>query len=466
MEGIRGRRKSLLLVSEGISYNIYDPFTNTNAGLVQQEVNDAVAAATRGNVAIYAIDPRGLSAFDEVIEASGTPSDVTPSQFSVVGALQDSLRTSQQSLQVLADETGGFAAVNRNDLSAAFDRIVRENSAYYVLGYYPSNDRRDGRFRKLEVRVTRPGLQVRARRGYVAPRGRAPAPKPAVTASDGGAMSPAATAALNSPIPLGGVPLTMFAAAYKGTAPNATVAIAVEMGARGFTFTEKNNIFSNRVEVVFSSIDEAGTIRGGSRHVMSLDLRPETLAVARDRGLRLVSDMALPPGRYQLRAAVAEAGGNRSGSVLYDLEVPDFQKPGLAMSGISLTSGVGASTPTVRPKDPLKDVLPGPPVTSREFDRVDTLALFVEFYENTPGAPTHMLDIATTLRAADGTVVFQDREERSSADLQGGTGGYGYSLQIPLRDIPAGSYVLRVEGRSRADGAAPALGRDLLIRVR
>jgi hypothetical protein len=466
MEGIRGRRKSLLLVSEGISYDIYDPFTNTSAGLIQQEVNDAVAAATRGNVAIYAIDPRGLSAFEEAIEAGGTPVDVTPSQFSVVGALQSSLRLSQQSLQVLADETGGFAAVNRNDLSGAFERIVRENSSYYVLGYYPSNDRRDGRFRRLEVRVKRPGLQVRARRGYVAPRGRAPAAKPAVVAADGGAMSPAATSALNSPIPLGGVPLTMFAAAYKGAAPNATVALAVEMGATSFTFTEKNNVFSNRVEVVFSSIDESGTIRGGSRHVMSLDLRPETLAVARERGLRLVSDMALPPGRYQLRAAVAEQGGNRSGSVLYDLEVPDFQKPGLTMSGISLTSGIGASTPTVRPRDPLKDVLPGPPIAAREFDRVDVMALFVEFYENAPGAPTHVIEISASLRGADGSVVFQDREERSSADLQGGSGGYGYSLQIPLRDVPPGVYVLRVEGRSRVEGAAPALGRDLLVRVR
>jgi VWFA-related protein len=466
MEGIRGRRKTILLVSEGISYDVLDVFANTSAGIVQQQASDAVAAATRGNVAIYAIDPRGLTAFEETIEVGGTPVDITPSQFSVTGALQSSLRVSQESLRVLADETGGFAAVNRNDLSEAFARIVRENSAYYVLGYYPSNDRRDGRFRRLDVRVRRPGVQVRARRGYVAPRGRAPAAKPAVTAADGGTMSPAATTALNSPIPIAGIPLTLFAAAYKGTPPNASVALALEMRVEGLGFEQRNGTFNNRIEVVFSSVDEGGTIRGGSRHVVTLELRPETLAVARQRGLRVLSEMDLPPGRYQLRAAAADQGGNRSGSVLYDIEVPDFRKPGLSMSGLSLTAASGSATPTVRPKDPLKDFLPGPPVTIREFDRADVLGLFAEFYENAPGAPTHVLEITTTVRAEDGRVLFENREERSSADLQGASGGYGYSHQIPLRDIAPGTYVIRVEGRSRADAAGPMLRRDVLVRVR
>jgi len=466
MEGIRGRRKTILLVSEGMSYDINDVFANTSANIIMQQASDAVAAATRGNVAIYAIDPRGLDAFAEAIEAPGTPSGITPSQFSITGAFQDSLRRSQQSLQVLAEETGGFAAVNRNDLSGAFARIVRENSTYYVLGYYPSNERRDGRFRRLEVRVKRPGLQVRARRGYVAPRGRAPEVRPAVVAAEGGTLSPAATNALNSPIPIGGIPLSLFAAAYKGTAPNASVVLALEMRADDFRFAERNGAFNNRVEVVFSSVDTAGTVRAGNRHVLPLELKPETLAGAPQRGLRVVSEIALPPGRYQLRAAAAEEGSNRSGSVLYDLDVPDFYKAGLSMSGVSLTSAVAIATPTVRPKDPLASVLPGPPATTREFERADRLALFAELYENMPGAPPHVVDIATTMRDAGGRIVFEQREERSSTDLQGASGGYGYGLQIPLGEIAPGTYVLRVEGRSRANNAGAAIGRDVLVRIR
>ena len=85
--------------------------------------------------------------------------------------MQNELRLSQQSLRVLAADTGGFAAVNQNDFNSAFDRIVRENSSYYLLGYYPTNDKRDGRFRKLRgEREGAPEWKVQARSGYVAPR--------------------------------------------------------------------------------------------------------------------------------------------------------------------------------------------------------------------------------------------------------------------------------------------------------
>ncbi|OFW51726.1 MAG: hypothetical protein A3G77_12665 [Acidobacteria bacterium RIFCSPLOWO2_12_FULL_68_19] len=461
MEGIRGRRKSILLVSEGISYNIYDLFNNSSAGIILQNANDAVAAATRANVAIYAIDPRGLSAFEEAIESAGVPSGVTPSQFSLTGQLQDSLRLSQQSLQVLAEQTGGFAAINRNDFGGAFERVVRENSTYYVLGYYPTNDRRDGRFRRIDVRVKRPGLQVRARRGYVAPRGRAPNTKPPASAAP---LDTATGTALNSPIPVTGIPLSLTAAAYKGTAPNASVALALEMRAGAFTFTEKGGTWLDRVQVAFSAVDAGGAIRPGNKHVLAMEMSAATATLARERGFRVVSEIALPPGRYQLRASAAEEGAVRSGSVFYDLEVPDFYKAPFTMSGIALASASTSATPTVRPNDPLRDLLPGPLAAGREFPRNDQIALFAEFYENLPNATPHTIELATTVRAEDGRVVFENREQRSSADLQGKPGGYGYTVRMPLTEFAPGTYVVRMEGRSSAANATA--GREVLIRVR
>ena len=70
---------------------------------------------------------------------------------------------------MLSDETGGFAVVNRNDFSTAYRRIVQDNSAYYVLAYYPP-DARPGRLHKIDVRVTRPGLVVRSRKAYLTPK--------------------------------------------------------------------------------------------------------------------------------------------------------------------------------------------------------------------------------------------------------------------------------------------------------
>jgi hypothetical protein len=312
------------------------------------------------------------------------------------------------------------------------------------------------------VRVTRPGVQVRSRRGYVAPRGRAPEARPADKA---GPLVAALNDAVSSPIPITGMPMTVFAAPYKGTAPNASVALAIEMRGDGFRFAEKDGTFNDRVEVTFTAVDNRGNTRGTERHGLVLTLKPDTVARLRERGFRVVSQAEVPPGRYQLRIAAAEEGGGRAGSVLYDLEVPDFYRAPFSMSGVSLTSARAVLTPTILPKNPLGDFLPAPPTTAREFERDDTLALYAEFYENASNAPPRMLDLSTTVRAEDGRVVFEDRDERSSSDLKGAAGGHGYAVQIPLAGLAPGPYVIRVEGRARGNAEAAA-GKDVSIRVR
>ena len=455
MAGVRGRRKAMLLIGEGIDYNIYEAtgVLGSTASSVLLDTQDAIAAATRGNVSIYAIDPRGLTTGDEdLITQSSTIGDADGR------ALQNELRLSQDSLRVLASSTGGFAAVNRNDLNGAFDRIVAENSSYYVFGYYSTNERRDGRFRKIEVRVKRPGLRVRSRNGYFEARGRRPNTTPT------NKVSPALAEAIGSPLPTNGVPMKVFAAAYKGTAPNAAVAYVVEVDVNQFEFLEKDGTFSETLELINSTTDSKGKVFPGERQLVNLNLKPDTLARAKSRGFRLVNQVSVPPGRYQVRIAASTRNG-RTGSVLYDLEVPDFSKEKFAMSGVALTSRAAAEAPTVKPKDPLADYLPGPLTAMREFSRDDTIALFAEFYENNPGATAHMLEFKAELRAEGGRVVRNVADQRSSSELQGNTGGYGFSARMPLEDVEPGLYVLHVEGQARI-GDLPAVSRDIQIRVR
>ena len=458
LAGVRGRRKAVLFISEGIDYDVHDVFNNRDASSITDATRDAIGAATRANVSIYSIDPRGLTTMgDEGIEVDSFPDD--PSTGISSTSMQSELRLAQDSLRVLSEETGGFAAVNRNDVDGAFERVVRDNSTYYLLGYYPTNERRDGRFRRIEVRVKRPGLQVRFRRGYQAPRGRAPETKAAET--------PAAAAmrdAMGSPLPMAGIGMSVFAAPFKGEAPAAAVAVTLEMRAGEFAYVEKEGTFTNNLEFAFTAVDSKGKMFPGERSTVNLALKPETMARVKAHGFRVVSQIDLPPGRYQLRVAAAESGG-KAGSVLYDLEVPDFHKAPLAMSGLAITAASAGQTPTARAKDPLRDFLPAPPVAAREFERRDELALFAEIYENAPGGGEHKIDITTTVRASDGRVVLQAQEERSSAELQGGRGGYGYSTRIPLADFAPGSYVLHLEAKSRT---APdhGVGRDVEFRVR
>jgi VWFA-related protein len=456
---LHGRRKAMIFVSEGIDYNVLDVFNNSSASVILDETREAIAAATRANMSIYSVDPRGLVGFgDELAEVSGLPTD--NSLGLGVQSLQEELRLSQDSLRVLSEETGGFAALNRNDFAAAFDRITRENSTYYVIAYYSSNDRRDGRYRKLQVRVKQPGLRVVARKGYVAPRGRAPGVKP----SSSNPITAAAADVMASPLPVSGLRMSVAAAPFKGTAPNATLALAIEVAGSDFTFAEKGGTYNDRLEVSFVATDANGKMFPGDRHGVDLMMKPDTYARTKAQGFRVVSQMDLPPGRYQVRVAAADSA--KSGSVLYDVEVPDFYKAPLAMSGITMTSASAAMTPTVAPKDSFAQALPAPRSTLREFARGEEIALFAEFYENAPGAPPHNFDIVTTVRAEDGRVMFEDRDQRSSADLQGNRGGYGYSTRLSTTDLAPGTYVVHVEGRSRLSSGETGVGRDVLIRIR
>lgn len=462
LAGIHGRRKALLLVSEGIDYDIYDVFNAKEATSLVRETQDAIGAATLANVSIYGIDPRGLTSLgDEAIEIAGLPDD--PNLNLGPTSLLNELRLSQDSLRVLAEETGGLTVLNTNDAIAGFQRIVEDNSAYYILGYRPTNDRRDGRYRRIEVRVSRPGLHVRARRGYVAPRGRRGPIAGVPALPDRGKASARIREVLGHPIALSGLPIRVAAAAFKGTAPSASVAIIVEVDAAGFAFVEREGRHVDSLEVALMALDHEGKVRGGDASTINLTLRPETYQRVRAAGVRSVSRLDLPAGRYQLRVAVREANADQVGSVHYDLEVPDFFSTPFGMSGIVVTSAAASRIVSARGDDGFKGILPAQPTTLREFQVGDLVHLFVEVYDHDALTP-HGVEIVSRLRRDGGTTVFEHRDERSSAELKGASGGYGYTVEIPLGGMQPGLYVLTVEARSRLRPDRPVT-RDILLRI-
>jgi VWFA-related protein len=204
LEKVHNRRKAVVYVSDGYDFNPFqesrlgftdpnspfqqnemakanrqaggdptnDPMTNqqkqseefADADLAR-ELGDLTRSANRANTTFYTIDPRGLVGGADISE------NLDPTQWN------DYLRKSQDSLRVLADETGGLAVVNQNDFDKALKRIDAETSDYYVLGYYSKNPDPTKRRRQVEVRVTRPKLQVWARKEYVLK----PVPKPTST---------------------------------------------------------------------------------------------------------------------------------------------------------------------------------------------------------------------------------------------------------------------------------------------
>ena len=123
--------------------------------------------------------------------------------------------------------------------------------------------------------------------------------------------------------------------------------------------------------------------------------------------------------------------------MIYDLDAPDFSKGDADDERHrARVRRRAAAIPTASP-DPsvneFKDVLPSPPSASREFPRQDTLAVFAEVYDNAVKTP-HRVEITATVLADDGKVVHTTSDMRKSEELQGATGGYGYTTKIPLAD--------------------------------
>jgi VWFA-related protein len=148
---------------------------------------DVIDEANRSNASFYTVDPRGLAPFDSAIGPERPPPIMVDQQM---------LRTRQDNLRVLASNTDGLAVIENNSLDVGFKRIADDLTSYYLLGYYSTNQKLDGKYRAIKVRVKRPGVDVRARKGYRAATEKevamaaaaATAPVPAITATIASAM--------------------------------------------------------------------------------------------------------------------------------------------------------------------------------------------------------------------------------------------------------------------------------------
>jgi VWFA-related protein len=465
MGGIRGRRKALLMFSEGIDYPIYDIFGSQAATSVINETRDAIAAAARGNVSFFAVDPRGLVGMtSETIELNA-PADAHLG-FDARGLLAD-MYLSQDSLRTLAEETGGYAAVNSNNVTTALNRIVRANSTYYVLGYYPATLPRDGRFHKIEVRVKRPGVRVTARKGYVSPRpltASEQAEQQRIRERARGRAGSAQTSdqlrqVLNQPLQRNGLTLAVQAAPFRGPSRLASVAVALELDANRLTFTEQpNKTFADGIEVSMFALDQRGRPHGGNFYQFNLALRPDTFQRVRESIVRMNPRIALPPGRYQLRVGVRESGAGEMGTVFYDLQVPDYTADGLAMSGLLLTADSARMQFTAQPDEELPaGSLPAAATSRRTFSRTDVVSTFVEIYDNLSSRDAQRVEVVTSLTGEDGVSVFSSRETLGGNAANARSARIPLAKQIPLKDVRPGRYELRVEARALGGGAKPAL---------
>jgi len=466
-------------------YHYIDYNGGVFATRVEEASHAAMAAATRGNIRFYLFEPNGLVLSDQ------TGSQVAPRN----GAEEVQARNNYRALAAM---TGGVATINTNLFDEAFERMVSETSRYYLLGFESTSKKSPGRYVRLQVKTKRPDLTVRARTGYLEYmkyNARRNYVEPARTPIE---------TALASPLSTPGVGMRVAATPYRKAPREATVALAIDVDASTISFTEKNGQHVANLEVRHLATDADHRIYPVHRFTTTLSLDAKEYDRVKTRGLRIASQFDLPTGRYQVRVAVAS--GSQNGSVIYDLDVPEFAGGAMTMSGVSLTAMTALDTMTLRAGDSksgkqkvrqcralscepmvlassamtpwrvpgataapaiLSDVLPAAPGAVRTFTSGDTLTLFSELYDNNPGARTGIpydLTVKTELRNDTGAVVRSASDVRPSQEPLRASGGHGFTLRLPLSSVPPGSYVIHAEGRS-TDNPALVVARDVPIRV-
>jgi VWFA-related protein len=402
-----GARKTVILVStHGADFSD----TSLDKNLIIDNLGRTFAAMQRANLNVYQFDPRGLEV----------------------------ARKSSEGFGVLADNTGGRAVSDTNTPWEAVPQVFRENSSYYLLGFRPTSGMQDGRFRKITVKVSRPGLEVRTRAGYYAARAEKPAKpstKPAPTAVE---------RALSSGLPTGDVPLSLSAVATPVTGrKDPAVAIVaglgavdrapeverIEMTAAAFTDTWKP------AGTVTQTI-EVATPGGDTRRAMT------------DVPLRL----DLKPGRYEIRLAVQSTATERTGSVYASLTVPDFAKAALALSGAQIVrndaraSGAAATD--------LSLPWPAGVTTRRSFRQDQSMSAVVRVSQIDARRPG-LVTIATIIQDKDGAEVSREMRDLPP-ELFETNRIVEHRATLPLARLQPGEYLLTFEARS---GSQLAQGR-------
>jgi VWFA-related protein len=444
MGALKEGRKALILVSEGYTNmlppQLRDPVAaapgvmnpargDPNAGVgnpledraafsanadLESDLRLLTDMANRNNIAIYAVDPRGLSTGEFGIDTN-------------IGVRTDRqyLTSTMETLRALALQTDGRAIVNRNDITVAMKQIVQDTSAYYLLGYNSTFTATDGKFHEIKVRVKRPGVQVRARRGYwafsnedaqraLAP----PTPEPPKAVET-------ALAAISAPSRSSRLVRTWIGT-DRGANGRTKVTLVWEPVPPRAGEPSRPGDAPARMSVTATAPDGSPYFRGRAPGT-PVTAAPGSTTLSPGAGGSVSFEAA--PGTVQLRLAVESADSEVLDSELRDIVVPD------------LTGGaVAIGTPEVfraRTVRELQQVRIDPnarPTASREFSRTERVLIRVPTYGASNGAQVtaRLLnrtgDSIADLPVAPSTVRAESARE----------------IDLALNSLPAGEYLVEI----------------------
>jgi VWFA-related protein len=314
-------RKSLIYFSSGVTTT----GTENNA-----QIRSTVDSANRSNMSIYTVDSRGLVALPPGGNASQRSAGTAMFNGSAMMRQRTNLTSSQETLITLAHDTGGRAFTDSNDLSLAMKQARVDTHVYYVIGYFSSNPKEDGKYRKIRVELARTDLKIEHRPGYFASK--------AFGQLNQQERDLQLQQAMNLDRPFVDVPLILQADFFRKDDNTVIVPVSLELDGDGLKFEQKGSNSEAKFEFVAQVTDSKGRVSGVARDAVQVRLPAEKAEKIKAGGIFYSTGFQLKPGSYKMKFVVRDNLTGKLGSFEQPINVPAINLKKLGSSSIVLGS--------------------------------------------------------------------------------------------------------------------------------
>jgi len=449
------QKKSLIYFSSGMD----------RTGIENQsELRATTNAAVRANLAIYTMDLRGLQALVPGGEAQNASlRGTSPYSGQSTLAQYSSNSSTQETLVTLAGDTGGRAFLDTNDFNRVFTGVQQDTASYYILGYHSSNPARDGKFRKISVRVNRPGIKLTARRGYYAP-----ADFQHSTKED---REKQLDEELASDLASTDLPVYLSAAYFRLSENKFYVPISVVVPGSQIPFTRAKNKDEDR-----ATLDVLGVVFDPQKRPVSqirdtVKLSIDSSQFVQRKNVQYNSSFILPSGPYHVKFVVRENETGRLGSFETDFTIPDLKNTPVKMSSVILASQVQPSGKKGGENPLIHDGSEVVPSVTHVFTSNQHLYLYYEIYDPSRSTGTPPSKAASNIRLLNSVSFFHgnvkayetpvvETDHMNTPDRHAAV----FRLEVPLTQLKPGFYTCQINIIDDAAGQFRFPRSTLLVR--
>jgi len=439
-------KKVLVYITNGIS----------KTGIENQaQLEASINAAVKANVAIYPIDARGLMA-DPPGGGASTAASRGSGIFngSVYNSQRASINDSQETLSTLASETGGKVFLDSNDLSLGIVQAKNEFRSYYILGYYTTNGKLDGKYRNITVKLTNKSINAKLdfRHGYFGDK---------VWGKFNGAdKEQQLQQALSSPDPQTDLPLALEADYFRISPVAYFVPVSVKIPGSVIELAEKRNGGETEFDFVGQVIDERKHIVAKVRDFIKVKLDAADKERMATRNFHYDAGFTLAPGRYRIQFLVRENQSGKMGTFDARFVVPDLAADSMLLKTSSVVwsnqrelikAAVGAAERPQRRQTSADPLISGDqkivPNILKVFRRSQNMYITFDVYDAAPDPDNpraRRVAVSMSLFNSKGQKAFEAGPLKATQVATTRPNAVPVQLLVPLKTLAPGHYTCQI----------------------